>query len=91
MMSFWRKNKDEHLNSNEYESISKKVTELFTELEELKIKFKILETNYDNLRGNFNRKLTGIKKEEETEKATETQNINNPVILPDNGNPFKRW
>lgn len=81
-MSFWKKRNNETLNSVEYESLAKKLVEVSTRIEELENKFKILTTNYDNLRGNFNRKLKGLKAEEEPE---ETQSINNPVILPYNG------
>ena len=82
MSFFQKKQKNETLNSAEYESCAKKLVELSARIEELENKFKILTTNYDNLRGNFNRKLKGLKAEEESE---ETQGINNPVILPYNG------
>ena len=78
-----------NLTSKEKENIvikiSKKNTEIFSELEELKVKIKVLETDINNLRGNFNRKLTKLKKEDMEEKKEETQTINNPVILPYNG------
>lgn len=90
MMSFWQKKNEQHLNSSEYESISKKITNVSSELEELKNKFKVLETNCDNLRGNFNRKLRAIKNEDEEVEEEESKSINNPVILPENGIPFKR-
>ena len=91
-MSFWKKSENEHLNSAEYESVAKKLVEISTRLEELENKIKILTTNYDNLRGNFNRKLAGINSKSkgqdidaEDEGTGQTQTINNPVILPYNG------
>lgn len=74
------------LNSNEYELLRKRFVEHSAELEELQIKFKVLKQDVDNLRGNFNRRVNRIK--EDPEKSEE---LNNPVILPDNGNPFKRY
>lgn len=90
MMIFWKKNKNEDtLNSKEYESLCKKLIELSSELEDLKIKLKILTTDQNNLRGNFNRKLGGLKKEEKTEEATETEtNLKPNVFLSPNGTPI---
>lgn len=82
-MNFWRKKKDDyHITSEEFEYTSKRITELLSRIEELQVKFKILETNYDNLRGQFNRKLSGIKKEEIPE---ETKDLYNGMLLPFNG------
>jgi cell division protein FtsB len=81
--------KNESLNSAEYEKLSKRITELVTEIETLRTKFKILETNYDNLRGNFNRKLAGIKKDEKAEEIVETENNIKPsIFLSPNGTPI---
>jgi hypothetical protein len=71
MMSFWKKKSISNLNSDEYQKLLIKQIELSANINEVISKLKILETNYDNLRGNFNRKLSGIKKEEE-----KTENIN---------------
>lgn len=87
-MIFWRKNETKHLNSEEYEALLKRVVSLSAITEELHNKFKILETNYNDLRGKFNRKLSGMKKEETEEEETKT--INNPVILPYDG-AFKQF
>ena len=85
----WFQKKNESLNSREYESCSKKLTELSGKIEELDTKFKILGTNYDNLRGQFNRKLSGIKKEEQTEEMQETETNKNPsIFLTPNGTPI---
>lgn len=69
-----------NINSVEYEKLLKKQLEVSAELEELKKKFEIITTNFNSLRGLINRRI-GVKEE--------TQDINNPVILPDNGIPFK--
>ena len=61
-MIFWRKNETKYLNSEEYEALLKRVVSLSAITEELHNKFKILETNYHDLRGKFNRKLSGMKK-----------------------------
>jgi len=84
---WFQKNKEKQfLTSYEFESLSKKFIELYSEVENLKIKIKILETNTDNLRGNFNTKLRRIKKEELEEEPTDPkETINNPVILPYGG------
>jgi len=52
------------MNSEEYDKILKKLSELENKTEVLNGKFKALETNYDLLRGQFNRKLAGLRKEE---------------------------
>lgn len=68
------------------------IKELTLELDILKNKFKIMETNYNDLRGKFNRKLSPLQKQEsEKEDITEeTQNkdINKTVFLTPNGNPI---
>lgn len=79
-MSFWRKN--DPINSQEYEKIVKRLIDIDARMEDLSVKYKILETNYNDLRGKFNRKLSGLKKEDE---QVEEKDINNPVILPWNG------
>lgn len=87
-MNFFSRKKQEPMNSEDYEKLSKKITDLATLVEELKVKFRVLETNYDNLRGNFNRKLAGLKKEEADsdpdpmDQKQDTKSINTSVILP---------
>ena len=87
-MNFFSRKKQEPMNSEDYEKLSKKITDLATLVEELKVKFRVLETNYDNLRGNFNRKLAGLKKEEvdpdpdPMDQKTDSKSINTSVILP---------
>lgn len=86
-MSFWQKKNESPLRSDEYERISRRFTEVVAIVEELQNKFKILETNYNNLRGNFNRKLSKIKEEEKEEMQTET-NIKPSIFLTPNGAPI---
>lgn len=65
---WWKKNDNTSknpVNSEEYERLAKRITELVAELGLLKANYKIIETDVDNLRGNFNRKLKGLVKEEE--------------------------
>jgi len=84
---FWKKTQ---INSDEYEKLHKKITELVGLIDELKINVTMLQTDCSNLRGQFNRKLQGIKKEEkDLDDSDMEKGINNPVILPDHGNPFK--
>lgn len=85
-MGFFSKSK---LNSDEYEAITKKFTDLRASYEELQQKVKLMQTDIDNLRGRFNQKLSRIKKEDFDETETKEETINNPVILPDNGLTFK--
>lgn len=85
-MGFFSKTK---LYSDEYEAITKKFTDLRASYEELQQKVKLMQTDIDNLRGRFNQKLSRIKKEDMQEEETDTETINNPVILPDNGIIFK--
>lgn len=77
-MNFWNKK----VNSDEYEKLHKKITELSVEISELTAKIRLIQSDNSNLRGQFNRKLSGLKKEETPE---ETKDINNPVILPYDG------
>lgn len=80
---------NESINSSEYEKLSKRIIELLAEIETLRTKFKVLETNYDNLRGQFNRKLSGIKKDEKIEELAETENNIKPnIFLSPNGTPI---
>jgi len=64
------------LHSTEYEDCLKRLVKIDSSIALLEAKFKILETNHDNLRGNFNRKLKGLadneKKEEKDLNNSET-------------------
>jgi len=85
---FSKRNEGVKLNSNEYESLAKKIVEISAKLDELEHKFRMQGTEFATLRGQFNRKLSGIKKNEIEEE--ETQQINSPVILPWDGS-FKQY
>ena len=71
------------------EKIWKQIIELNARVDNMENQIKIQNTNYDNLRGNFNRKLSGIKKEEKELEEEEQKSINNPVILPYSGSFYK--
>jgi len=60
---FWKKRESE-ISSIEYERVFRKMTELNYKIDEVISKVKALETNYDNLRGKFNRQLGMLKPEE---------------------------
>lgn len=83
---FW---KNSRINSEEYEKLSMKVVELHAMIHKLSSEIRIVQSDNANLRGQFNRKLLGIKKEEQTEEIQEQKDINNQVILPYDGNIFK--
>lgn len=91
-MSFWNKTaKDDKkvLNSDEYERTSKRIIELHSRVEELQNKIAVLQTNYDNLRGQFNRKLSGLKEEDKKEELAESEtNIKKSIFLSPNGSPI---
>jgi len=76
---FWRKKtndtREKAYNSIEYEKCLNRIAELHSELELFKAKLKVLETNYDDLRGKFNRKLNTIKAEEEKKDLNSVDDI----------------
>jgi len=82
-MSFWNK---KQINSDEYEKLTKKIIELNSDVSDLTAKIRILTSDNSNLRGLFNRKLTGLKKEEIPEETTEEKDINNSILVPYSGN-----
>lgn len=84
-MWFSKKHEISTIHSEEYEQLSKKFIELLQDVREFEVKLRVLETNIDNLRGNFNAKLKRMKQEEAIEEKDETKDINNPVILPYDG------
>jgi len=61
------------LNSDEYEKLSKRCSEILAEQAILKTKLDTFESSLFNLRGIINRKLGGVKVEEE-EKPQEKKN-----------------
>lgn len=85
-MAFWNKRV---MNSDEYEKLTKKITDLTSDFQKLEARTNGIVTDIANLRGRFNQKLSRIKKEELEDTDEETkdkeESINNPVILPHNG------
>lgn len=83
---FWRKNDNRDKNimdSDSYERIIKRIAELTSRIDIFETKFKLLQTDVENLRGNFNRKLSGIAKEiQESTPKTETESFNNSYDVP---------
>jgi len=61
---FWHK---KPMNSEEYEKLHKKISEISNELAELKRMTKTTWDNTENLRGKFNRQLGKIRPETEDE------------------------
>lgn len=79
---FWKSKDDnirkEHLNSDEYERLLKRLLDIVTEVKSNQAQLELLKSDLANLRGNFNRKLAGIVKEEQAkEKPAETESFNN--------------
>ena len=64
------------IHSEEYERILKRIIEIHTKNEILETKFKLLETDVSNLRGNFNNRLKAIKEREKTEEEKVTETFN---------------
>lgn len=73
------------MNSEEYEKLSKKLTEVLSAIDELTAKVRVVQSDNANLRGQFNRKLLGIKKEEAAEEETKKEPS---VFLGPNGTPL---
>ena len=75
-MRMWFKKDDtnkNYVNSDEYERLAKRITELASEVGICKAASKLLQTDVDNLRGKFNRKLKGLEQEEKVEPKEETE------------------
>jgi len=85
---FWKKENETDsgnkkcINSDEYEKLIRRISEEAARISHLENDFKILSTNVDNLRGNFNRKLSGIAKNEEQTKQQETESFINSNEVP---------
>jgi molecular chaperone GrpE (heat shock protein) len=69
--------KNHSINSDEYEKITKRIIEIHGDYTQLKAEINSLRTDLENLRGIFNRKLSGIRKQE-----SQDLNEDNPIILP---------
>lgn len=74
---FWKKKDDnlhkEHLNSDEYERLLKRLLDITTEVKSCQAELKLLQSDLANLRGNFNRKLAGIAKEESAKEKPQEE------------------
>lgn len=81
-MFFSKKKEETPLNSKEYEYLLLKIAELRSEVGDLKTNYRIIETNMDDLRGKFNRKLYQMAPKEEENKDKMPQSLNS-------FNPFK--
>lgn len=81
---FWHK---KNLTSEEHDKLSVRITDLYDEVHRLKTNLQENETLLRSLRGLVNRKLSGdsFREEEESAKEEEEKDINNPVILPEDG------
>lgn len=85
---FW-KNKNETtdrdkrcINSDEYGKIIVLISNQTQRIADCEININLLKTDVANLRGNFNRKLSGIAKNEEQVKQQETESFNNSNEVP---------
>lgn len=65
-------------NKREIEDLQKKVDKAITDICTLQHDFELLKTNQNSLRGLINRKISGVREEE-------NKDLNNPVILPYDG------
>lgn len=77
-MLFWKKHDNTNQNASiplEYDRLLRRLSDVSAEIELLKTTVKVMQTDLDNLRGNFNRKLKGLEKEEKTEENPKPQNI----------------
>ena len=84
-MWFWKKdeNRGNIISGDDGPHVTLKMfTDLLQQQELLKVKIEILQTNMDNLRGQFNRKLKGLKTEDitEEEKAKTETLINGNLV-----------
>jgi hypothetical protein len=76
-------NSNKKINSEEYEKLFKRITELESKIDIASSNCENLKSTVSSLRGLVNRKIAG----EETKE--ETNDLNNPIILPDHGTPFR--
>lgn len=77
------KTKEKLFDQDAIDQILAKVKVMDSEIASLKGKLEAAETNISSLRNAFNRR--GLKEVVQEEKKTETQGINNPIILPVDG------
>lgn len=71
------------MNSDEYERLLKKIAEVQSDVTKQNAKYEALEAQYNLLRGQFNRKLAGIRKEELPEGVVDTKKPEEPTQSKD--------
>jgi hypothetical protein len=64
----WNKKR---INTDEYEKLLNKISDLAWEVAQVKNKIEVLNTNYNDLRGKFNRKLNILQKEQQEDAEPE--------------------
>ena len=80
----WFKRNDTNKNamgSTEYEDCLRRIIKINSETEILKANLEAYKLQLDNLRGNFSRKLKGMKEEEEKTEEKKTETINNSEFV----------
>ena len=78
---FWNNaNNKKPINSDEYERLAKRITELVGDIGICKASNEIIRSDLANLRGRFNRQLSGMKGEEEKVEPKEEEKKNESYI-----------
>jgi hypothetical protein len=67
------------INSDEYDRVLKRISELDANFKLLKVDVDVLRTDVSNLRGKFNQRLKGLKEEEQKQ---EIESFNNSGEVP---------
>ena len=76
------------MNSEEYEKLNKRIIDILSAIEELTSKVRIVQSDNANLRGQFNRKLLGLKKSDNLEESETEPKKESSIFLGPNGNPL---
>lgn len=79
---FWKHDTSKNvINSTEYEDCLRRIIKINSETEILKANLEAYKLQLDNLRGNFSRKLKGMKEEEEKPEEKKIETINNQEFV----------
>jgi len=70
------------VNSDEYERLHKRITELDTKIEAVKTSINLLQTDVADLRGAFNSRLAKIRNRGIEESEANVESFNNSVEVP---------